>query len=109
MKRYFAAALLLACSSIANADDGILSRFSNNERTAPTEILIINGQAYTAPAGTAARIQQQQEQPQGAVDSRTGQYYPSTGTGLINPSNGMVYPDVGAGYINPKNGQFIPK
>lgn len=45
----------------------------------------------------------------GAIDVRTGQYYPGVAGGVINPQNGQFYPDVGAGYVDPRTGQFIPK
>lgn len=102
-------ALLFFTAVSAFAGDGILSRYGTADRSAATEILIINGQAYTAPAGTAARIQHQQQEQAGAVNPRAGQYYPPAGAGVVNTNNGAVYPDVGGGYINPQTGEFIPK
>jgi hypothetical protein len=68
MKRLSAAILLSAILPLAYAD-GILERYGAGgsvlqrfgDQPQGTEILIINGQTYTAPAGTAARIRQQQE------------------------------------------------
>lgn len=45
----------------------------------------------------------------GAIDTRTGEYYPGAAGGIINPKTGQFYPDVGGGYINPKTGEFMPK
>lgn len=114
MKPLYAAAasLFVACCALAHAGDGILSRSSNNERTAATEILIMNGKAYVAPAGTAASIQQQQEQQeqQGAVNPRTGQYLAPAGNGIVvYPRTGNAYKDADAGYANTQNGQFVSK
>lgn len=47
--------------------------------------------------------------PAGAIDVRTGEYYPAAAGGVINPRNGQFYPDVGAGYIDPRTGAFMPK
>ena len=45
----------------------------------------------------------------GAINTRTGEYYPGAAGGIINPKTGQFYPDVGGGYINPKTGEFMPK
>lgn len=45
----------------------------------------------------------------GAIDVRTGQFYPGVPGGIINPNTGQFLPDVGGGYIDPSTGTFIPK
>jgi hypothetical protein len=46
--------------------------------------------------------------PQGAIDVRSGQYYPPAAGGITNPQSGQFYPSVAGGYVNPQNGQFMP-
>jgi len=46
----------------------------------------------------------------GAIDPRTGKFYPPQGEGIINPSTGEYYPPIrGEGFINPKTGEFYPR
>jgi len=45
----------------------------------------------------------------GAIDTRTGEFYPGVAGGIINPRTGEFMPDVGGGYVDPKTGRFIPK
>jgi hypothetical protein len=45
----------------------------------------------------------------GAIDTRTGEFYPGVRDGIINPRTGEFMPDAGGGYIDPKTGRFIPK
>jgi hypothetical protein len=45
----------------------------------------------------------------GAINPRTGEFYPGVADGIINPRTGEFYPDVGGGYIKPRTGEFIPK
>jgi hypothetical protein len=45
----------------------------------------------------------------GAIDTRTGEFYPGAKGGIISPRTGEFMPDVGGGYIDPKTGRFIPK
>jgi hypothetical protein len=45
----------------------------------------------------------------GAIDTRTGEFYPASKGGIIDPRTGEFLPDVGGGYIDPKTGRFIPK
>jgi hypothetical protein len=45
----------------------------------------------------------------GAIDVRTGQFYPGVAGGIINPNTGQFMPDVGGGYIDPSTGTFMPK
>ena len=45
----------------------------------------------------------------GAIDTRTGEFYPAVPGGIINPRTGQFMPDVGGGYIDPRTGRFIPK
>jgi hypothetical protein len=47
-------------------------------------------------------------QTKGAIDPKTGTYYPGAGNGLINPKTGEFYPKAGNGYINPRTGEFYP-
>jgi len=44
----------------------------------------------------------------GAIDTRTGQTYPSVAGGVLDPSTGQVYPATGQGYVNPQTGQYMP-
>lgn len=44
----------------------------------------------------------------GAVNPKTGQFYPSQGHGVFNPHTGEFYPRSGIGYINPRTGEFYP-
>jgi len=60
------------------------------------------------------RIAPQNEPPKhhqnpGAINTRTGEFYPGVAGGIINPRTGEFYPDVGGGYIKPSTGEFIPK
>jgi len=47
----------------------------------------------------------------GAINVRTGEFYPPVGGGVINPKTGTLYIDAagGRGYINTKTGEFVPK
>jgi hypothetical protein len=45
----------------------------------------------------------------GAINVRTGEYYPPAAGGIINPKTGTFYPGVGGGYFNPKAGEFMLK
>ncbi len=44
----------------------------------------------------------------GALNPKTGEFYPSHGEGVINPRTGEFYPPSGNGYINPRTGEFYP-
>jgi hypothetical protein len=44
----------------------------------------------------------------GAVNPKTGHFYPSQGQGVFNPHTGEFYPRSGSGYINPRTGEFYP-
>ena len=46
--------------------------------------------------------------PSGAVNPRTGQYYPATGEGAFDPKTGQYFPPTGGGYLNPRTGEFYP-
>ena len=45
----------------------------------------------------------------GAINSKTGEYYPPSAGGIINPRTGEFYPETAGGYINPRTGEFMPK
>jgi len=45
---------------------------------------------------------------QGAINPRTGEYYPPSGKGAINPRTGEYYPPNGQGVINPRTGAYYP-
>ncbi|MFB3925132.1 MAG: cytochrome C [Syntrophales bacterium] len=45
----------------------------------------------------------------GAVNPRTGEYYPPSGKGVINPRTGEYYPPSGQGFINPRTGAYYPR
>ncbi|HET6490899.1 MAG TPA: hypothetical protein VFG28_14190 [Syntrophales bacterium] len=44
----------------------------------------------------------------GALNPKTGEFYPSHGEGVINPRTGEFYPPSGTGYFNPRTGEFYP-
>ncbi len=45
----------------------------------------------------------------GAVNPRTGEFYPPQGRGIINPRTGEYYPPAnGNGYFNPRTGEYYP-
>ena len=44
----------------------------------------------------------------GAINPRTGEYYPPSGKGAINPKTGEYYPPNGQGVINPGTGAHYP-
>jgi hypothetical protein len=44
----------------------------------------------------------------GALNPKTGEFYPSHGEGVINPRTGEYYPPSGSGYINPRTGEYYP-
>jgi len=48
--------------------------------------------------------------PNGAINPRNGQFYPSVGGGgVLNPRSGEVYPAAGPGLVvNPRTGQGMP-
>ena len=45
----------------------------------------------------------------GAINTRTGEYYPPAAGGIIEPKTGTFHHDVGGGYVNTKTGNFSPK
>ena len=47
-------------------------------------------------------------EPRGAVNTRTGDFYPRSGEGVVNPRTGEYYPPSGSGFINPRTGEFYP-
>jgi hypothetical protein len=44
----------------------------------------------------------------GALNPKTGEFYPSHGEGVINPRTGEFYPRSGSGYTNPRTGEYYP-
>jgi hypothetical protein len=44
----------------------------------------------------------------GALNPKTGEFYPSHGEGVINPKTGEFYPPSGSGYFNPRTGEYFP-
>jgi hypothetical protein len=44
----------------------------------------------------------------GALNPKTGEFYPSHGEGVINPRTGEYYPPSGSGYLNPRTGEYFP-
>lgn len=44
----------------------------------------------------------------GAINPKTGQYFPKSGNGVINPNTGQYFPKSGSGYINTQTGEYIP-
>jgi hypothetical protein len=44
----------------------------------------------------------------GALNPKTGEFYPAHGEGVINPRTGEFYPPSGSGYINPRTGEYFP-
>ncbi len=51
----------------------------------------------------------QQQEHQGVVNPRTGEYLTPSGEGLINPRTGDYYSPSSNGYYNPRTGQFVPR
>jgi hypothetical protein len=45
----------------------------------------------------------------GAINTRTGEFYPGVAGGIINPRTGEFMPEVGGGYIKSRTGEFVPK
>jgi hypothetical protein len=44
----------------------------------------------------------------GAINPRTGEFYPGAFGGVINPRRGVFLPKVHGGYYNPETGETIP-
>lgn len=44
----------------------------------------------------------------GAIDVRTGQFFPSVGGGVIDPRDGTFHQKTGGGYVNTRTGEFEP-
>jgi hypothetical protein len=44
------------------------------------------------------------QQPGGAINTRTGEFYPKSGPGLVAPETGEYMPRIPGGYINLKTG-----
>jgi len=70
--------------------------------------------AYTPlPPGTLPAPAQPappaREKEKGAVNPRTGEFYPGTYGGVIDPKTGVVLPKVEGGYQNPQTGETIPQ
>jgi hypothetical protein len=61
------------------------------------------GKSPSAPAPTPSA-----PEDQGAINPRTGEYYPPSGKGAINPKTGEYYPPSGQGVINPRTGAYYP-
>ena len=62
-----------------------------------------NRQSPSEPALTPSAPQNQ-----GAINPRTGEYYPPSGKGAIDPRTGEYYPQNGQGFINPRTGAYYP-
>lgn len=46
----------------------------------------------------------------GAVNPRTGEFFPPQGRGIVNPKTGEYYPPLdGHGYFNPRTGEYYPR
>lgn len=45
----------------------------------------------------------------GAINTQTGEFYPSALDGVINPQTGTYYHDVGLGYVDTRTGRLILK
>jgi hypothetical protein len=64
---------------------------------------------YGEACGQVGHNEQKVHTNPGAIDVRTGEFYPGVAGGIINPRTGEFMPDVGGGFIDPKSGRFIPK
>ncbi len=60
-------------------------------------------QLSPAPASVPTPLQRG-----GALNPKTGEFYPPHGEGVINPRTGEFYPPSGSGYINPRTGEYYP-
>jgi hypothetical protein len=49
-----------------------------------------------------------QPKHKGALNPKTGEYYPSVSEGVYNPKTGEYYPPTSGGYFNPRTGEFYP-
>ena len=49
-----------------------------------------------------------QPKHKGALDPKTGEFYPSVNEGVYNPRTGEYYPPTSGGYFNPRTGEFYP-
>ena len=70
--------------------------------------------AYTPiPPGTipppAQSAPPTREKEKGAVNPRTGEFFPGTYGGVVDPKTGVVLPKVEGGYQNPQTGEIIPQ
>lgn len=71
--------------------------------------LAMIGHAYAAEEEAPGDVYL--EQPDGgAINARTGEYYPPAGpNGVIDAQTGEYYPKAGPdGFIDPKTGQYYP-
>ena len=49
-----------------------------------------------------------QPKHKGALNPKTGEFYPSVNEGVFNPKAGEYYPPTSGGYFNPRTGEFYP-
>lgn len=96
-----------------------LAKYSQRPNIYKKEIKILNSLIEDMEGGKKearqkTKIIETEDSPKiksssGAIDVKSGQFYPGAAGGIINPKTGDFYPESGGGYINPKTGEFMPK
>lgn len=108
--------LIISVSLLALLAPGAAASQANGPRS--LEALPRPGEMIPAPSPPALKQPQAPAVPpvqapvrnKGAMDPRTGEFYPPQGEGIINPRTGEYYPPIrGEGFINPKTGEFYPR
>jgi len=56
----------------------------------------------------ATKTEEPDRNNNGAINPKTGEFYPSAGDGVIDTKTGEFYPKTGDGYIKPRTGEYIP-
>jgi len=94
----------------ASADDGIIQQKKDAEALTPRgtlqELPSLPQQTQKHPSGPAPTPSAPENQ--GAINPRTGEYYPPSSKGAINPRTGEYYPPSGQGFINQRTGAYYP-
>lgn len=88
---------------------GLLSRYCGNGSYETDNTYTIPAEVEEPPTKKKYTRETNPLPNPGAINTRTGEFYPGVAGGIINPRTGEFMPDVGGGYIDPKTGRFIPK
>ncbi|MGH8471093.1 MAG: hypothetical protein ACREVJ_01200 [Gammaproteobacteria bacterium] len=56
-----------------------------------------------------ASSQERSSDESGAIDPRTGRYYPAVPGGVVDPETGTFYPRIREGYVDPGSGEVLPE